>query len=169
MLKKYTFILTLTLLFIGCQKNTNIKNQNNIPLYSGYYFDAMINDSNVIELKNSSNISTLKSYVRTVRWQLDKPISGEFSVKYSKNKNTRYFIGNILRREAIDIISLQNISVKTNSQLQSDSSVQINGAASIGQVDVLNKNILPSGEYIFRLKIHGTKNWDRKEIYVKVK
>ncbi len=161
MLKKFTFLLVSLLLLVGCSKD--------LPWYSGYHFDAMINDAHVIELKDSNSIPALASYARTVRWQLDKPIDGAFSVKYSENKNSKSFVGRIIRREAMDIIALQSIDVKTNSQTQSDSSVQINGGAAMSQVDVLKKNVLPSGEYVFRLKIHGTNNWDRKEIYVRVK
>jgi len=161
MLKKSALILASLLQLVGCSKD--------VPLYSGYHFDAKINDANVIELKDSSSIPALAGYVRTVRWQLDKPIDGAFSVTYGKNKNSKDFVGRILRREAMDIIPLQSISVATNSQTQSDASVQINGGAAMSQVDVLNKNVLPAGEYVFRLKIHGTNNWDRKEIYVKVK
>ena len=161
MLKKITFLLASLLLLVGCSKD--------VPWYSGYHFDAMINDAHVIELKNSNSIPALQSYSRTVRWQLDKPIDGAFSVTYSGNKNSKEFVGRIVRREAMDIYALQSIDVKTNSQLHSDASVQINGGSAVSQVDVLNKNVLPRGEYVFRLKVHGTNNWDRKEIYVRVK
>ena len=161
MLRKTTIMLTTLLLLIGCSKD--------IPRYSGYHFDAMINDAHVVELKNSNSIMALQSYPRTVRWQLNKPIDNAFSVTYSENKNSQTYVGHIVRREAMDIIALQSIDVKTSTQIHSDPSVRINGGAAMTKVDVLNKNVLPSGEYIFRLKIHGTNNWDRKEIYVRVK
>lgn len=70
-----------------------------------------------------------------------------------------------------NILSLPTVHIRPAavSKCSGADSVQINGAASLSKVDVLRKNFLPKGDYIFRLKVHGTDNWDRKEIYVQVR
>jgi len=156
-----TMIAALLLLFTGCQKE--------IPHYRGYYFDAMIEDAHVIELKDQNSIPALRGYVREVHWQLDRPIDGNIGVKFKENKYSKEFIGYILEREAMGIIALEDVNIATNTGIQSDESVRIGGAASVTKVDLLKKNFLPRGDYIFRLKVHGTNNWDRKEIYVQVR
>lgn len=163
-MKKYlngTLLGVLLLVLSGCQKE--------IPNYRGYYFDAMIEDARVIELKDSSKIPALNSYVREVHWQLDRPINGNIGVKYGENKNSKNFIGRITKREAMGIVPLQSTNLSTNPTLKSDSSVRINGGAAVSKVDTLKKNVLPVGDYVLRLKVHGTNNWDRKEIYVQVR
>jgi hypothetical protein len=154
-------VLGLLLLLTACQKE--------IPHYRGYYFDAMIENAHVIPLKNKASIPLLNSYVRQVHWQLDKPIDGHMNVTFSENKNSKDFIGHILNREPMDIVALRQVNLDTNAGLQSDSSVRFSGAAAVTRVDILKKNFLPKGDYVFRLKVHGTNNWDRKEIYVQVR
>jgi hypothetical protein len=156
-------ILTILALFTltACQKE--------IPHYRGYYFDAMIEDAHVIPLKDQASVPALRNYVRQVHWQLDKPIDGHMKVSFKENKNSQMFIGHILNREPMRIVPLQKVKVNTHNALQSNSSVRVGGAATVSKANVLNKNFLPKGDYIFRLKVHGTKNWDRKEIYVQVR
>ena len=143
--------------------------QQDVPMYEGYAFDAMIEDAHVVELKDPQKIPVLRSYVRDVHWKLDRPIDGHMHVRYEENKNSKRLIGRLVNREPMEIIPLQSVHLRTDTGIQSDSSVQINGAASLSKVDVLRKNFLPKGDYIFRLKVHGTDNWDRKEIYVQVR
>ena len=145
----------------GCQKD--------VPMYQGYAFNAMIENAHVVELKDPKKIPILQSYVRDVHWKLDRPIDGHMHVHYGENKNSKELIGTLLNREPMGIVPLQSVDLRTDAGIQSDSSVQINGASSLSKVDVLRKNILPKGDYIFRLKVHGTHNWDRKEIYVQVR
>lgn len=155
------FLLGTALALSGCNQT--------LPHRQGQYFDATIEDAHVIALKDSARIPALRDYVRDVRWQLDKPISGKFSVSLSENDQSGNFIGQLQGREPMEIISLTGASMETDEVLQRDESVRIGGAASVGVVDQLKENVLPVGDYVFRLKVHGSQNWDRKEIYVQVR
>ena len=157
-------LYTSILLFIlnGCSS------QPDIPNYRGYTFDALVDGVPVVELKDQKKIPALQGYVRDVRWQTSKPISGYVNVAISPNKHSG-FVGNNAYVEDIEIVLLSNAHIKTYSALSTDNSVRINGGAAVTAVNVMNQKKLPTGEYVIRLKIHGSKNWDRKEIYTYVR
>lgn len=165
MLQKTLYFTFASLVFIGCTNTTPKKS----PIYAGYGFDAMINDALVVKLKDASKIPALQRYHNHIIWQTNKPIHGSLSSKYRDNNHTNYLIGKIRNQEPLQIIPLQQVKVKTYKSTQTSQDVFIGGNPIMSSVNVLKKNTLPSGEYIFRMKIHGTKNWDRKEIYVRVK
>ncbi|WP_456447271.1 hypothetical protein [Thiolapillus sp.] len=141
----------------------------NLPRYRGYSFDAMIEDAHVIPLNDAESIPALKGYVREVHWQLDKPISGDFTVSVAENEHSAAYIGTLESREPVHIISLNGANLDSHPELETDESVRFNDAAAVGKVNVLEENRLPKGDYVFRLKVHGSQNWDRKEIYVQVR
>ena len=155
----YAVILLFTL--NGCS------NQPDIPHYRGYNFNAVVDGVSVVALKDKRKISALQGYVRDVRWQTSKPISGYINVAISPNKHSGY-VGNNVYVEDIEIVPLSSVQIKTYHALSTDNSVLIGGGASVKAVNVMNQKKLPSGEYVIRLKIHGSKNWDRKEIYTYV-
>jgi len=158
------YLNTCMLLFTlnGCS------NQPDIPNYRGYNFNAIVDGVAIVEVKDRKKIPALKGYVRDVRWQTSKPISGYINVAISPNKHSGY-VGNNAYVEDIEIVLLSNVQIKTYHALSTDNSVRIGGKASVTDVNVMNQKKLPSGEYVIRLKIHGSKNWDRKEIYTYVK
>jgi len=158
-------LLLFSLFFItSCATNSM-----EVPLYQGYNFDAKINNANVIKLDDSTKITTLKGYVRDVNWQLDKPIKGNIRAYFRANKNSKKYIGNIKSMDNLQIVALTPVNIETTRGLKSDSTVQINGGAAVTMVNVMKKNYLPKGDYVFRVKVFGTHNWDRKEIYVQVR
>jgi len=161
---KITLMLFSLLFIISCATDS-IK----IPLYQGYDFDAKINNANVIKLDDSTKITTLKGYRRDVNWQLDKPINGNIKAYFRANKNSEKYIGRIKSMDNLQIIALTPVNIETTKGLKSDSTVQINGGAAVTMVNVLKKNYLPKGDYVFRVKVFGTHNWDRKEVYVQVR
>jgi hypothetical protein len=156
--------LTLSGMMTGCGSQP-------VPRYRGYHFDATIGGARVIRLEDPKRIPALRGYVRDVKWQLDHPIKGYDVAKIQliENPNTLKSIGMLKKLDALEVIPLQYVDLKTDSRLFKDNSVQVGGRASVSQSDVLKENYLPPGDYIFRLKVHGTRNWDRKEIYVQVR
>ena len=155
---------TCMLLFIlnGCS------NQPDIPNYRGYNFNAVVDGVSVVALKDKRKISALQGYVRDVRWQTTRPISGYVNATITPNVHSA-FVGNNAYVEDIEVVPLSSVHIKTYHALSTDNSVRVNGGAAVTAVNVMNQKKLPSGEYVIRLKIHGSKNWDRKEIYTRVK
>ena len=142
-----------------------------VPMYRGYHFDATIGGAHVIRLKDPDRIPALRGYVRDVKWQLDRPIKGHDIAKVLllENQSTVKSIGMLKRLDDFEVIPLQKVNLNTDSRFFKDNSVQIGGHASVTQSDVLKENYLPPGDYVFRIKVHGSRNWDRKEIYVQVR
>lgn len=149
-------ILLLTL--NGCNS------QPDIPNYRGYTFNAVVDGVPVVALDDKRKVSSLQGYVRDVRWQTSKPISGYVNVVITPNIHSGFVGGNVYV-EDIEIFPLSTVKIKTYHALSRDNSVLIGGRASVTAVNVMNQKKLPPGEYVIRLKIHGSKNWDRKEIY----
>ena len=156
----YAVILLFTL--NGCSS------QPDVPNYRGYTFNATVDGVAVIELKDQKKIPSLQGYVRDVRWQTKGSISGYVNATILPNAHSA-FVGNNVYVEDIEIVPLSHVQIKTYHALSTDNSVRINGGAAVTAVNVMNQKKLPSGEYVIRLKIHGSKNWDRKEIYTQVR
>ena len=121
MLRKNTFLMMVSALFliVGCATDSM-----EIPRYRGYYFDAKINDANVVKLKDRTQIPTLKGYVRDVKWRLDRPIKGNFTVYVKANKNTEKYIGKIRGTDDLEIVMLTPVNIETTRGLKSDNTVQ---------------------------------------------
>lgn len=118
--------------------------------HDGYAFDAMINNTPVIELNSKENISALTHYKEkeSIHWKSMKPISGAISVEIKRRYIKAYDIGRINRLEYQ--LSCENLASKQ-------------------QIESLKNRILPDGHYVITIKVRGTKGWDKKRIYVEVK
>jgi len=118
--------------------------------HDGYAFDAMINNTPVIELNNKENIKALTHYrdKESIHWKSIKPISGVISIEIKRRYIKAYNIGRINRLEYQ--LSCENLASKK-------------------QQKSLKNKILPDGHYIITIKVRGTKGWDKKKIYVEVK
>ncbi len=150
------------LLLSSCQTGPDV------PYYRGYTFDATIDGVRVLPLKKSQNIPALQGYMRDVRWQMNEPISGYLNVVIAPNSHSG-LVGNNVYIEDIQIVPLSRVKIKTYRALSRDNSVLIGGRATVTDVNVMDQQKLPAGEYVIRLKIQGSKNWDRKEIYARVR
>jgi len=169
MRKILQFLIALyTSIFLFSCSSSNV---SDLPMRSGFYFDATVNNTKVIRIKNKQSIKSLQAYSRvsSVIWQLENPISGNLSIKISDNKRSKEFVGALTNNLQTQVVPLQPVELDTTAQLHKNNSVRVNGSAVITQKNMLNKNKLPVGEYVFRLKVTGTDNWDRKEVYVRVK
>ena len=138
--------------------------------YEGYAFDAMLNNTPVIEISNKDKIKSLKEYrdIASVRWQLLKPINsvGQVKVALKKRNIKEHDIGKILSYE-VDYHALTPIDVKTKQVRVEDNTILIHGKPMVYYKSVMER--LPVGDYIISLTVRGSENWDRKEIYVEVR
>lgn len=180
-------ITLLTLLFIlqGCAiqelqlaknvllSDVFIHHNDTTIAYEGYAFDAMLNDTPVIEISNKDKIKSLKEYrdIASVRWQLLKPINSlenttQIKVALKKRNRKEHDIGKILSYE-VDYHALTPIDVKTKQVRVEDNTILVHGKPMIYYKSVMER--LPVGDYIISLTVRGSENWDRKEIYVEVR
>ena len=139
--------------------------------YEGYAFDAMLNDTPVIEISNKDKIKSLKGYrdIASVRWQLLKPINsvvGQVKVALKKRNIKEHDIGKILSYE-VDYHALTPIEVKTKQVRVEAKTILVHGKPMVYYKSVIER--LPVGDYVISLTVRGSENWDRKEIYVEVR
>lgn len=162
-MKIVSFIGIWLLILNGCST------QPDIPRYRGYSFDAAVDGVPVVELKDRTKIPALQGYVRDVKWRTVRPIRGYVDVRIMANKHTD-FVGYDAYVDEVRIVPLSNnVHIKSYRALDSDSSVRFGGDAAVKEVNVMDQKRLPPGEYVMRLKIKGSNNWDRKEIYTLVR
>lgn len=120
-------------------------------------------------MQNKSKKPLLAGYKRykNVRWQIAQPVSaGPFHVSVAQNIYSPGTIDRIDEEAEIEIIPLQELHSETTTQFTRAQDVTINGSQALSIDDYLVENSLPAGVYIFRIKVRGTGNWDRKEVYV---
>ena len=163
------FILSLGLVSCGSvetKKEESVKNY-----YSGYFFDAKITGLDVVPMKNKKSKYKMKKYIRyrNVRWELKGKVDGGIVVRVKENARSANTIGTIKGRPQVSFIALEGQSKSTVSRLSKSKDVFVGGSAAVSSKNYATDNRLPSGAYIIRIKVRGTDNWDRKEVYIEVK
>ena len=141
--------------------------------YEGYAFDAMFNGIPVIEISNKDTIVSLEGYRDkvSVRWQLLKPLNhltrtSNLTVTLKKRRIKEHDIGKILSYE-VNYHALTPIKVKTKRVKVEDKTILVQGKPMVYYEDIMES--FPVGDYVLSLTAKGSENWDRKEIFVKVR
>jgi len=136
--------------------------------YDGYFFDLKINGLPVIPIENKADKRSLANYVRysSVRWQVADRAQGDLHFEITPNQYTQEKLGDLNEALEIAVVPLEKQQVATSSMLSKSQDVMINGAAAVSMKNYMLSNRLPEGAYVFRVKVRGSKTWDRKEVYV---
>lgn len=161
-----TLLILITITGISVHAKTN-------PCFPriGQCIHAVINGENVIPLESNDLLKPYEKisyYVNDVTGYIAKPLSGEIDIKLAIYKGGISWIGSS-PEQSIQVIPLERVETETTEKITHDSSVRIDGAASVVKKNVLDSNILPTGKYLLRLKVRGSNNWDRKTIFIEVK
>jgi len=108
------------------------------------------------------------SWVPDVRYELPAPIHGELQVQAEQTKEAGDWFGE--NREAeVRVIPLDDVDLKTHSEIASTNSVRAEGSGLLVQQDVLEQKTLPPGRYLLGVTLRGQDNWDRQVLYFEVK
>ena len=139
--------------------------------YEGYAFDAIINGFPVIEISNKEKIESLKGYrdIASVRWQLLKPIRGDRIVVDVKRKRVKqHDIGKLDHKSyEVNYHALSDVTIETKIVESKNKSILVNSSPIAITEHVTNR--LPIGDYVLSITARGTKNWDRKEVFVQIR
>lgn len=173
-LKQNIVFISLAFLIAGCGSVETKSTSGAQPIsdyYSGYFFDATISGLNVVPIQNKASKTKIKKYIRAndVRWQLDGKVVGGISVKVKENSRSKSTIGKLSNRPQITFIPLEGQKKSTYKALSKSKDVLVDGSGVVSVKNYATDNRLPSGAYILRVKVRGTQNWDRKEVYIEVK
>jgi len=140
--------------------------------YEGYAFDALINGVPVIEINNKDKIASLKEYIdkTSVHWQLLKPLPANtpIVVDIKRKRIKEHDIGKLNPKSyEIDYHPLFDVKLDREMVLVKNPNIIINGKTLITRRYIIKQ--LPKGDYVVSLTVVGSKNWDRKEIFVQVR
>jgi len=180
-MKKIALGLITLLMLQGCNShdakliktflvNDVFKKYNNTTIaYEGYAFNATLNDIPIIEISNKDKIKSLEGYldIASVRWRLLKPINGkDIKVQLQRRRIKEHDIGKIKSYE-VKYNPLTEIKIETKKIRVEDKSILLNGSAMIIYKDVIDR--VPVGDYVISVTARGSKNWDRKEVFVQIR
>ena len=165
MKKNLIYVMAILLLLVGCTAKT--------PWYTGYYFDAKINDNPIVKIEDKSVLRNLGRFYRSedVHWMIKKKLSKELDVTVVNNEISHKFIGQVGQNKDLDIYlyPLDDQNINTVNKINQSKDTFVNGSA-VNKTDrVMTSNTIPSGAYIIAIKTIGPENWDRKYVYVEYK
>lgn len=158
-------LIFVQVLLVGCSSTP--------AMYSGHFFDAEINGHKIVPIKDKQSKRSLDGYLRydNVRWQIDTIAEGELDVDVASNIISKDGIGVVTEDSDNDvsIVPLEGQKKKTVAALSNSKDTYINGSSAISNRNYMADNLLPPGAYVIRVKVYGSDNWDRKEVYVQFK
>ncbi|CAA6816342.1 MAG: Unknown protein [uncultured Sulfurovum sp.] len=176
---QYFIHLLVLIFFMACSSSSispnSIIKDNNFDIskmYEGHSFDVYINNEKVVFSESSSKLKSLDRYKgskRSITWKLEKSILGDISINIEAIDKLKSYIG-YLKPNAFEValFPLQKVQLNSKKQEEAREDVLVNSSPLLTQINLLENNHLPEGEYVLRVKVRGTENWDRKEIYFKV-
>lgn len=145
--------------------------------YDGDCFDVKINGVDVIPLSSERLTEPYQkipdpgvaSDARDAKWQVREPVNSKIDVLFAVNsENGKAWIGDNPAMNII-VIPLDNQVIKGDYALSRADNVRVEGKAPVTLTKVMKNNELPPGNYLFKVRIRGSNNWDRKTIFVMVK
>lgn len=144
----------------------------------GRCFDAMIGGQPVVVIEEKSEHDKLiasfpatTAQVRRVYWHLAHPVSGKKALDIYTQPNI-FGIDSVGKEEDepdVSVFPLDGQKLKSEMDSSTVTDARSRRQAVVTQQETLTEDHLPPGRYIFSIKFVGTKNWDRKWIFVQVR
>jgi hypothetical protein len=116
-------------------------------------------------LKDMTRVS---DWVGDVRYELPAPVQGELQVQAEQTREAGDWFGEN-RQAEVKVIPLDDVDLKTHSEIATADSVRVGGAAPLVEQHVLEQNTLPPGRYLLAVTLNGQDNWDRQVLFFTVK
>jgi len=144
----------------------------------GRCFDASIGGQPVLAIAGKARHEQISRMahdanvqVRDVFWEVAEPVSGEMAldVQVGSNDIGRQHVGKAQVDPEVTIYMLDKQALQSETLLEEQSRVRINGQPVVTQQNILTQDHLPAGRYVFHIRYQGQHNWDRKLVIVTVK
>jgi len=155
------------------------------PVYEGYSerlpcvdrvgrcFDAFVNGQPIVVLPDTTlrkSLETLSPEARDLSWRVTNPIPDRDELTVETRSNT-FGLKDV--GDAVDftvkIYPLDGQRLLSDPTLEQHRDVRVEGSAAVTRKNVLRSNRLPTGRYLLVIRFRGSKNWDRKTVYVEVR
>ena len=103
-----------------------------------------------------------------VCWQMTQPVSTKFRVTAAMGGLYPKFIGT-LEQVQINLYHLDDYDPKVDSRLDSLNGIEMRAdGPPTGTWQVVSERPLPAGEYVAVFRVHGSGNWDRQAVLLKL-
>ena len=113
------------------------------------------------------SLEEVSHYVDDTAYEIPRPIQGELDVAGAMVSGSQPWFGETGQLE-VQVIPLQEVEIETRDAVVADPSVRVSGQAVLGKARFMEDNHLPPGRYLLRVKIRGSKNWDRQTVFLTV-
>ena len=110
----------------------------------------------------------VSDWISDVRYELPAPIQGELQVTADQTREAGDWFGEG-RAAEVKVIPLDDVDLKTHSEIESTASVRAGGPGLLVEQHVLEQSTLPPGRYLLAVTLSGADNWDRQVLYFTVK
>jgi Protein of unknown function (DUF3617) len=144
----------------------------------GRCFDASIAGMKITPIKDKARQVQMfqearakNSKIRPFYWELAQEIDGDkaLDVETTSNALGLPHVGEEDKEADVMITPLQDQNLASKQSLSSSSNVNIGGKPAVTVQNTLEQDYLPPGDYVLSIRYNGDKNWDRKEVLIKVK
>ncbi|MCB0336338.1 MAG: hypothetical protein KDD62_08525 [Bdellovibrionales bacterium] len=174
----FLLFLFLTLVFTACGTIAGPRQGALSPCIQrdGACFDVVVDGVTAARLHDRSVLSRYEATagsawkhadVGYTEWIVTNPISGYLNVNVYVNYDGQDWFGDNLQTR-VRFLPLEGQQIRSQIQVQQSNSVRAarTGLATVSSVSSERK--LPSGDYLVRVDLNGSRNWDRKTIFVTV-
>ncbi len=109
--------------------------------------------------------------VREVYWEVLEPVDVKrvFDIDVQANALGRQYVGEPKEDVDLTIYPLDDQDLASKEEMVARSDVRIGGQAAVTQQNTLTQDDLPPGRYVISIRYAGTRNWERKSVYLRVK
>jgi Protein of unknown function (DUF3617) len=144
----------------------------------GRCFDTTIAGIKVTPIKDKTRQAKLyqdarakNSKIKPFYWELAQEVEGDKAIDIETMSNALGLphVGEEDKEADIMITPLQAQNIASKESLSSSNNVNIGGKPAVTVQNTLEQDYLPPGEYVLSIRYNGDKNWDRKEVLIKVK
>jgi hypothetical protein len=144
----------------------------------GRCFDAAIAGQPVVVIADKQRHERItaeahegNSDVREVYWEVLEPVDGQHAmdIEVSANALGRPHVGEPEGDVDLTIYPLDDQDLDSKQEMVASPDVRINGHAAVRQQNTLTQDDLPPGRYVISIRYAGTRNWERKSVYLRVK
>lgn len=144
----------------------------------GRCFDATIAGQPVVVIVDKSRHDRLLAEaqranpdVRDAYWEVLEPVDGQHAMDVGVTSNAlgRPHVGEPTGDVELTIYPLDDQNLASKEEQVASPDVRIGGQAAMAQQNTLTQDDLPPGRYVISIRYAGTRNWERKSVYLQVK
>jgi hypothetical protein len=143
----------------------------------GRCFDATIGGKPVQVIPDKAEYTQLKALlkelndnVREVYWIVREPVDGTVALDVLARPNAMGLphVGEEKEEPDVTVYALDGQDLESEPEMVARQDVRVSGQPVVTQQETLTQDFLPPGRYVIAIKYLGSRNWDRKWVFLTV-